>query len=65
MENAVLIFNIVYGGLSFHPATYIIHLNDPFILGLNILNKDNFKIDFQNNELHCNSKDTDVLKTND
>ena len=40
----------------------ITNVSDPFILKLDFLRENNFKLDFKNNELHSSSKDIVVFK---
>ncbi|GFT68534.1 retrovirus-related Pol polyprotein from transposon 412 [Nephila pilipes] len=47
----------------YHHMAYVVDINDQFILGLDFLKENNFKLDFKNNELHSCSEDTAVFKT--
>ncbi|GFS39099.1 retrovirus-related Pol polyprotein from transposon 412 [Nephila pilipes] len=47
----------------YHHIAYVADINDQFILGLDFLKENNFKMDFKNNELHSCSEDISVFKT--
>ncbi|GFS89462.1 retrovirus-related Pol polyprotein from transposon 412 [Nephila pilipes] len=42
--------NIAIGEAIYHPMAYVADIKDQFILGLDFLKENNFKLDFKNNE---------------
>ena len=56
-------FNITFGDAIYHHVAYVADITDQFILGLDFLMENNFKLDFKNNELYSSSEDIAVFKT--
>ncbi|GFS51523.1 retrovirus-related Pol polyprotein from transposon 412 [Nephila pilipes] len=55
--------NIAFGHAKYHHMAYVANINDQFILGLDFLKENNFKLDFKNSEPHSCSEDIEVFKT--
>ena len=55
--------NITFGDAIYHNVAYVADISDPFILRLDFLRENNFKLDFKNNKLHSSSEDIAVFKT--
>ena len=55
--------NITFGDAIYQHVASVADISDPFILGLNFLQENNFKLDFKNNKLHSCSRDITVFKT--
>ena len=54
--NGKCFLNITFADVIYHHVAYIADKSDPFILRLNFLRENNFKLDFKNNKLHSNSE---------
>ena len=54
--------NITFADTTYHRVSNVVSISKQFILGLNFLKENNFKLDFNNNELHSSSEDLGVLK---
>ena len=55
--NGKIYFSITFGDTIYHQVAYVADISDPFILRLDFLRENNFKFDFENNELHSSSED--------
>ena len=54
--------NIAFGDAIYHHVAFVADISDQFILGLDFLRENTFKLDFKNNELHSSTEDTAVFK---
>ncbi|GFV41339.1 retrovirus-related Pol polyprotein from transposon 412 [Trichonephila clavipes] len=46
-----------FGNIDYHHMAYIADITDPCILGLNFLKNNNFKLDFENSNMHSKFED--------
>lgn len=58
----MLNLNIKLGNATYHHVKYVANICDPFILGLDFLKENHFKLDFKYNELPSKSEQTDLFK---
>ena len=54
--------NIAFGDAIYHHVAYVADISGQFILGLDFLTENNFKLNFKNNELHSSSEDIAAFK---
>ncbi|GFX84859.1 retrovirus-related Pol polyprotein from transposon 412 [Trichonephila clavipes] len=50
-----------FGNIDYHHTAYIADITDPCILGLDFLKKNNFKLDFENSNMHSKFEDITLL----
>ncbi|GFY02062.1 retrovirus-related Pol polyprotein from transposon 412 [Trichonephila clavipes] len=50
-----------FGNIDYHHAVYIEDITDPSILGLDFLKNNNFKLDFENSNMHSKFEDITLL----
>ncbi|GFX43852.1 retrovirus-related Pol polyprotein from transposon 412 [Trichonephila clavipes] len=46
-----------FGNIDYHHTAYIADITDPCILGLDFLKNNNFKLDFENSNMHSKFED--------
>ncbi|GFX79067.1 retrovirus-related Pol polyprotein from transposon 412 [Trichonephila clavipes] len=46
-----------FGSIDYHHAAYVTDITDPCILGLDFLKSNNFKLDFENSNMHSKFED--------
>ncbi|GFY44469.1 retrovirus-related Pol polyprotein from transposon 412 [Trichonephila inaurata madagascariensis] len=46
-----------FGNIDYHHSAYITDITDPYILGLDFLKNNNFKLDFKNSNMHSKFED--------
>ena len=61
--HAKIKFNVSFGGTTYNQITYAADICGSCIIKLDFLKEDQFKLDFEKNELYSNSKDTATFKT--